>query len=48
MKDCADSVAIKNRATDIGVTPSDRGHPTLVALPPGLQREQDGDDGSGQ
>ena len=48
MSNCADSVEIKNRATDIGVTPNDRGHPTLVALPPSLQPDQDGGAASGQ
>ncbi len=48
MSNCAESVEIKNRATDVGVTPSDRGHPTLVALPPGLQPDQASGEASGQ
>ena len=48
MSNCAESVEITNRATDIGVTPSDRGHPTLVALPPSLQPDQADGDGTGQ
>ena len=48
MSNCADAVEIKNRASDVGVTPSDRGHPTLVALPPRLRPEQAGGEASGQ
>jgi cytochrome c len=48
MSNCAESVEITNRATDIGVTPSDRGHPTLVALPSSLQPGPADGDGSGQ
>ena len=39
MSDCADTVEIKNRATDIGVTPEDRGHHTLVKVPQSLRQE---------
>lgn len=48
MSNCADSVEIKNRATDVGVTPADRGRHTLVALPQKLQDSQEDEaDGTG-
>lgn len=34
MQNCRDSVEITGRATEIGVTPEDRGHRTLVQPPP--------------
>jgi cytochrome c len=41
MKDCADSVEITNRASEIGVTPENRGHHTLVKVPERLRAPED-------
>lgn len=47
MSNCAETVAIQNRATDVGVTPDDRGRHTLVEVPEHL-RDGSGESGNGQ
>jgi cytochrome c len=47
MSDCAQSVEITNRASDIGVTPDDRGHHTLVVVPDHLRGAETTGDGDG-